>query len=210
MNNSSEQLNDRVQRGPDGKYRWIGEMNLLTSATIFLLVWKIFFFIILGMFLIFTLVNIGDSDFWWSGFLGQLKVFGLILAGMTGLTFVGYLVYAAIMGGKYIVQFEMDEQGINHAQIPKQAKKAQKIAGATFLGGAAAGSLTTMGVGLTSARTSMYSDFAHVKKVKCYPNKGLIKVNQTLTHNQVYCRKEDFEFVSKFIIEHCPKVKKAG
>ena len=105
------------------------------------------------------------------------------------------------MGWKYCVIFEMDEKGINHAQIPEQADKARAMGEMTMRLGA--GNPTMEGIGRNSQRTEMYSEFAKVKKVKAYPNKNLIKVNGVLDHNQVYVLKEDFEFVEKYIISRC-------
>ena len=191
---------------PDGKYRWVYEMNLLKNPTVFLLVWKIFFFIVLGIFAFVAIIDAGDqSDFWWDGFLELAKIFGYILAGMTALVGVSCLLYAAMMGGKYCVIFEMDEHGVNHKQLPSQAKKARVIAGLTVLAGAASGNLSTVGAGLGAARTEMYSEFAKVRKVKAYPRRHVIKVNERLNHNQVYAAKEDFAFVESFIRAHCPQ-----
>ena len=129
---------------------------------------------------------------------------------MTVVTALGYSVYAALMGGKYCVMFEMDENGINHKQISAQAKKAKKIAGATALAGAASGRLTTVGAGINSARTEMYSDFSRVRKVKAFPALNLIKVNGRLSRNQIYASKDDFEFVKKYIKERCMNIQKQG
>jgi hypothetical protein len=46
-----------------------------------------------------------------------------------------------------------------------------------------------------------------VRKVKRRRWMHLIKVNQLLDRNQVYVRKEDYDFVYDFIKSHCPKVK---
>ena len=160
------------------------------------------------MFVIGSLFRLGETDFFWAGFLSQLKVFGIMLAIMTGLTLLGYLAYAAIMGGKYCVLFEMDEVGISHTQMMKQVKKAELISFLTVLAGLASKNPTTVGVGLnSSARTSMYSEFSKVKKVKSYPGRGLIKVNMTFEKNQVYTTKADFEFVNNYILEHCTNLK---
>lgn len=203
------QVTPHITFGADGKYRWRYDLNLFTNPTIFLLVWKIFFFILLGIALISTIVDaIEWSDFFPERFLEGMRFWGIFLIGMTVIVALGYLLYAAIMGGKYCVLFEMDENGINHKQIPKQAKKAEKIAGLTVLGGLAAGNLTTVGVGMNAARTEMYSDFAAVRKVKAYPLRKLIKVNGLLKRNQVYAEKEDFDFVLNYIRSHCTNVKK--
>ncbi|MBQ9472148.1 MAG: hypothetical protein IJU73_03275, partial [Ruminococcus sp.] len=122
--------------------------------------------------------------------------------GMTVLCALGYLLYAAIMGGKYIVMFEMDDKGVNHKQLPKQAKKAEWISLLTVLAGLASRNPTTVGVGLISARSEMYTRFGNVRKIKAYPNRDLIKLNERLMHNQVYAAKEDFEFVYGYIKDH--------
>ena len=187
----------------DGKYRWIYEMSLFKNPTIFVLVWKIFFFVILG---IFVVMNIADAVEWggsfWEHFCQNLRFAGIFLIGMTVLTVLGYLLYAAIMGGKYIVLFEMDELGVNHKQMPKQAKKARKIAELTMLAGAVTGSPSVMGAGINSARTEMYSEFQKVRSVKPFPRRDLIKVNERFGKNQVYASKQDYDFVLGYILDH--------
>ena len=200
-------LSTRVTLCDDGKYRWTYEMSLLRNPTVFFLIWKIFFFIVLGLFVFLVLIGSGDIGFWWDGFLDTAKVFGFILIGMSALTAIGYLLYAAIMGGKYIVEFEMDEKGVNHKQTASQAKKAQKLGQATMIAGAAAGSIGTVGAGINAQRVEMYTEFAKVRNVKAYPRRELIKVNESLEHNQVYAAKEDFEFVKNYIIAHCSNAK---
>ena len=199
---------ERVTRCDDGKYRWVYEVNLFTDPTIFLLVWKIFFFIFLG---VFGVIMISDavqwSDFYPDRLLYDLKFLGYFLFGMTTVVGIACLIYAAVMGGKYCVLFEMDEKGVNHQQTPRQAKKARKLAAVTALAGAASGNLTAAGVGMNAARTEMYSEFSKVRKVKAYPRRHLIKVNGLLEHNQVYAAKEDFAFVRDYIVSHCGNLK---
>jgi len=202
----NEAVNTRVTLCDDGKYRWAYEMSLFKNPTIFLLILKIFFFIILGMFAFLVLIQSGDSRFWWDGFLNTAKVFGFIFVGMTALSALGYLFYAAIMGGKYIVEFEMDEKGVNHKQTASQAKKAKKLGQATMIAGAASGRIGTDGAGMNAQRTEMYSEFAKVRKVKAYPHRNLIKVNERLGHNQVYASKDDFAFVKDYIVSHCSNI----
>lgn len=198
-----------IRKGEDGVYRWTAEMNLYTNPTVLIMVWKIFFFICLGIFVFDILISMGDTDFWWDGFLGQLKIMGIITAGMTVLCALGYLVYALMMGGKYIVLFEMDENGVSHTQTEAQAKKARKIGAATAAAGALAGRPSAAGAGLISAsRASMRSEFEKVRSIKAYPRRGVIKVNMLLEKNQVYIRPEDYGFVLKYITDRCPNAKK--
>ena len=201
--------NTEVKLCEDGKYRWVRSLNLFTDLTVFFIVWKIFFVIIL---VIFTVIIIADavsfSDFYTTRFFTNLKYFVFFVTGMTALSLLGYYLYSAMMGGKYTVEFTMDDKGILHSQIPSQAKKAKKIGAATALLGAASGNLTAAGVGMNSQRTEMYSEFSKVRSVKCSRRKGLIKVNELLSHNQIYTAAEDFDFVKDYIISHCDNIKK--
>ena len=202
-------VTENIYRCADGKLRWVYEMPILKNPTIFLLVWKIFFFIILGIFAVTSIFDAAE----WPGEVGErllnnLRFFGYIIAGMTVLVGISLLVYAAMMGGKYVVVFEMDEQGVNHKQLPKQAKKAQAIGAITALVGLASGNFSTAGAGvLSAARTEMYSEFSKVRKVKACPRRHLIKVNQLLSKNQVYADKADFDFVLNYILARVPKRK---
>ena len=132
-------------------------------------------------------------------------VVGIIFLVMTGLVMLGSLIYALIMGGKYCVMFEMDEKGINHKQMPKQAKKAQLIASLAAFGGAASGNIGAVGAGIAASRTHTYSQFDYVRRVKPYPKRNLIKLNGLLEHNQIYAEKEEFDFVLDFILRHTPE-----
>lgn len=201
----SKTQNTRVTLCDDGKYRWTYEMSLFKNPTIFLLVWKIFFFIFLG---VFAVVNISDFIKWGpEKAFENLPILGYLLLGMTAVVVLGYLIYAAIMGGKYIVEFEMDEKGITHKQTASQAKKAKKIGRVTMMASAASGRIGNVGAGMNAQRTDMYSDFSKVRKVKAYPRRSLIKVNERLEHNQVYAAKEDFEFVKNYIASRCVNIK---
>ena len=200
-----EKNSKNITLGDDGKYRWTYEINLFKNPMFFLLIWKIFFFIFLG---VFAVVNVSDFINWGAEkALENLPILGYILLGMTAVVGLGYLIYAAIMGGKYIVEFEMDEKGVNHKQIASQAKKAKAIGRAAMMAGAASGRPGAIGTGIAAQRTEMYTEFAKVKKIKAYPRRGLIKVNERLGHNQVYAAKEDFEFVKNYIASRCVNIK---
>ena len=202
MMQDGSKVSENIYFCDDGKYRWIYEMSLFKNPTIFILVWKILFFIILGIFAFTLVMDAVSGDLDGERFLQTMKFLGYFLIGMTVVTILGYLLYAAIMGGKYIVVFEMDDRGVNHKQMPKQAKKAELIGLLTALAGVAAKNPTTVGVGLNSTRTEMYTEFERVRKVKAYPKRNLIKINQRLSHNQVYAEKEDYDFVYEFIMTH--------
>ena len=202
-----EKISENIVFCADGKYRWTYAMSLYKDPSIFLLVWKIFFFVTLGIFAFIIILDVINWGWKTENIADILKTFTFFIIGMTVLVGLGYLLYALIMGGKYQALFEMDEHGINHAQLPEQAKKARIISWLTVLAGLLSRRVTTVSVGLNSARTEMYSDFSRVRKVKAFPSAHLIKVNGLLSHNRVYAAAEDFDFVLNYIMSHCPDKK---
>ena len=196
-----------VQLCNDGKYRWVYEMNMLTNPTIFLTVFKIFFWIILIGWLVFGLfLYLIHGDV--AGFLAMGKAMLVALAVMAVLTALGVLGVAALYGGKYVVLFEMDETEVKHIQMPRQVRKAEVVGLITALVSLAAKRPTTVGAGLlASSKSSTTSEFAHVRRVVPRRSLHLIKVNQLLNKNQIYVSDEDFDFVYEFIKSRCKNAK---
>lgn len=193
----------RITETERGAYTWQYELNLFRNPSVLFVVWKIFFFVSLAIWLFVTWISIGDRNFWWTGFLSIAKVFALGLGGIFAFTLLGYLVYACMMGGKYRVVFHMDEEGITHTQLPKQSRKAKRMATLTTVVGLATNRPSTAGAGmLAGSKTSSHSDWDKVKRVRSYPSRHLIKVDSLLNHNQIYAHPEDFAFVESYILSH--------
>ena len=205
MVREGKQVTPNIVLCEDGKYRWTHQINLLKNPVFFLMVWRILFFIVFGIFVFFMVMNLMENGFEQETLFFVLKLGGYFLGGMTVLCLIGYLLYAAFMGGKYVVMFEMNEESVTHKQLPRQAKKAQGIAEAAMIVGALAGARGTYSAGLAGSRTEMTTEFARVRRVKVFPRRGLIKVNQLLSKNQVYAAPEDFEFVRDYILQHVPE-----
>ena len=192
---------------PDGKYRWVYELNMYRNPSVLFTIFKIFGTIFLVAWLLLVVHGIIDGrDF--SGICEESLPMLYICLGFFVLIVVAYLIVAAINGGKYVVVFTMDEEGIEHRQLKEQFDKNKALAKLTVLAGIAGGRPGTVGAGLLSAtKTSLYSDFSMVRRVRARRSLHLIKVNELLTKNQVYVENEDFDFVFHFIVDHCPKVK---
>lgn len=193
---------------PDGKYCWVYELKLLKTPAILCVIWKIIVGAFLGVWLFVMLLSLGDTHFWWDGFWSEAKMFALLTALMLALSLLAYLFYAAVMGGKYCVLFEMDENGIRHTQAPRQFKKAQLLAAITALSGMKSGHIGTVGTGLLAgSKVSSYSEWHLVKSIAVHPRLNLIKVNAPLNKNQVYAEDTDFAFVRQYILTHCAEAK---
>jgi hypothetical protein len=205
-----EDIGNRVMLCKDGRYRWIHEVNMFKNPSILFDVWKVLGITMLIVIVIvgFILVISGDLDV--DGMLGMGKAMLITAAIMAVLSIIGYLVYALIAGGKYIVLFTLDEKEVVHQQMPRSAKKGQIIGDLAILAGLATGRIGTIGTGmLAKSHTSMTTTLSDVKRLTPCPRMNMIKVNETLSKNRVYVCKEDFFLVYNFLCEHCMNAKKA-
>ena len=205
-------VTENIYLCPDGKYRWIYELNMLKNPVILFTIWKIFGILILieiAFTFILAVFEGGVSD-WITGYLlspGILIVPGIFFV----LSIIAYTIVAFMYGWKYMVLFEMDEGGIVHNQMPKQFNKAQGLAWLTTMAGLMTGNFTTAGAGmLSSAKSSSASTFKSVKKVVRKKKYHLIKVNEMLEKNQIYAEDADYDFVWNFICARCTSAKIIG
>lgn len=194
-----------IHRDKDGVWRWSYEMNMWKNPTILLTVWKVF--MLAGAFPILLVTGLTLFE---EGLLEALQILGymvLLVGGIvTGLVMLAYPLVALAYGGVYQVVFEMDDSGVNHIQVDSQHDRAQVLSWLTTLAGLAAGSAQAAGAGLLAAsKKSSYSDFGKVKKIVFNPARNVIYLNQTLERNQVYAAQQDFEQISSYILDHCPK-----
>ena len=202
---NEENATGRVTLYPDGVYRWTYDYNLYRNPVVLILICKIFAFILLGMWLFMLTLELGSRHFMREA-IRLTESFALFAGGFLLLVLFGYFVYAFIMGGKYCVIFEMDEQGILHRQMDKQFKRAQAASLLAVLGGLAAKSPGAAGSGLLAAtRSSIYSTFSKIKSVELIEKHDTIKVSETLGKNQVYVHPGDFAFVRDYILARVPQ-----
>lgn len=180
----------------DGKYRWVYEYDMLRNPSMFILVLKVFCIAMLIVFGFMIILDIYDGDSFQEILAFEGKLILIILAIIVPLCIVSYLILAASFNWKYVVLYEMDEEGIECRQLKKQVKKTKAIGFITTMLGIATGNPTTMGAGILAAtRSTSYSTFSSVKAVKPYPRRDLIKVNEPFFYNQIYVEDEDFDFV---------------
>ena len=196
-----------MQRVPikriDGKYCWSYEMSLFKNPNTFLLVAKVLLGSVLGVGVVILLPINLISNGLAEGFRGWLVTMGIMTGIFAVLLIAGYLLYAAIMGGSYDVDFLMDEKGFVHAQSFAQAKKAEKLGAATAAAGALAGRRTAAGIGLTSQRTTSTTEFQRVTKVVTIKRRSVIKVRGG-GWNELYADGADFDFAAEWIRARIP------
>lgn len=201
-------VNEHVRLYPDGKYRWVYEVNMLTNYSILFDVWKVLGISMGMLVLLFVVIAVFDGDWDVDMLIGMASTLGVVALVMLVLGLIGYFVYAAISGWKYAVLFIMDEKEVVHQQMPNTVKKGQLIGALTILAGFASGRPGAVGTGvLVQSRLSMTSTLAHVERLISCRKMNLIKVNERFEKNRVYVNTEDFDFVYDFLLTHCTHLK---
>jgi len=200
-----------IVRDERGTYRWVFEYNLWRDPTLFLTVFKVFGGVGLGIVVLVGVYDLVDGNWRYVDSVDRLRFDAIILAIISGLSLVGYVIFALMQGGKYCVLFTMDDTSVEFRPLPKEVKKAEAIGALNVLMGLAAGNATQVGIGLTSAAgNAMTSTFANVRSIRGYPRRSVIKVNEPFAKNQVYVEKDDYDFVFGFIRDRCPRAKVKG
>jgi len=202
-------IGNRVTRFPDGKYRWIYEMNMLRNPTILVDTYKVLG-ISFGIVWLFCILLIGCSDGLDLEAMANVSTVFLILMGVfLVIGLLAYLIMAWYYGWKYVAIFTLDEYELIHQQMPSQVKKTKVLGALTVLAGLVSGKPGVVGTGiLSSSRSSATSELPKVKRLIGYRRLNLIKVNELLFKNRVYVPKEDFDFVFDYLCQHCPQAKK--
>ena len=201
-------VNEHVRLYPDGKYRWVYEVNMLTNYSILFDVWKVLGISMGILVLLFVVIAVFDGDWDVDMLIGMASTLGIVALVMLVLGLIGYFVYAAISGWKYAVLFIMDEKEVVHQQMPNTVKKGQLIGALTILAGLASGRPGVVGTGvLAQSRLSMSSTLAHVERLISCRKMNLIKVNERFEKNRVYVNTEDFDFVYDYLLTPCTHLK---
>ena len=187
------------------KYIWQYKVSLFRNPTIFLNTAKAILIAIGITILLIGLICTISDGFSADSFLFVGKLALIILGIFAVLLVLGYLLYAAIMGGYYIVDFGMDDTRLVHTQNAKQAKKADNISTAAVIMGLLAKNRGAVSAGMMSAgRTSSTTEFAQVKKVVVNKKRSVIKL-WYFGWNEVYADGDDFDFVANWIRAHVPE-----
>ena len=199
---STSQPTANIRRGPDGVYRWIYPFDMRKNPTLLFTVWNVLAIAFGAAFLLTLLITALGGDLDPAGFLRLLKGFALLLLVFLVIGWIAYRIVAGRYGGKYLVIFEMDEEGVTHRQMPEQFETAQALSWLSFMTAPDAGSA---GAALLAAsKSESRVRFSALKSVRVLRRRSTIKVNERLEHSQVYAAPEDFDFVLDYILARVP------
>lgn len=206
---NGKSVTENIRLCPDGVYRWHYELNMLRNPSIIFSVWKVLGISFGAVFILLLAADLMQGTIQSAADLGRAVLPLLILiAVFFVISILSYLILAAMYGWKYMVLFEMTEDYVRHIQMPKQFKRAQALGWLTLLAGRSAGKTATAELGLqVTARNVSISAFEKVVVIKPRRRRNTIYVNQRLDRNQVYADDADFDFVERFLLDHCGKAK---
>lgn len=190
----------------DGRYKWTYEMNMFTNPSLFFTVFKVFVLIVFIVWLILApFIMYSDGlDGLWGHTCTSILVLGIFLV----LGLVSYFIIAALYGGRYKVEFELDRDYLVHRQVKSQAEKARKLGVVAMIMGLFARKPSVIATGSVAAGHNVStSPLANVSVIRGRRWRNTIHVNQLFNRNQVYVAREDYDFVFNFLRENCPKAK---
>ena len=199
---------NRILEDENGKYVWEYDVDLYRNSNIFGLVMKILSVIFVFIVAVMLFLTALDGSLDWDGFLFFMKIAVPIFLFVYLLGFLSYRYYAYSLGGVYHVRFEMDEEGVSHIPMKREAEYNRNIGLVSMIIGMCTGNAGQVGSGMYIATLEkVYSEFVKVSSVKADRKHDLINVNYMFQNNQIYAEKDDFDFVFDFIADHCPKAR---
>ena len=192
-----ERPTPNVQLCSDGVYRWFYSFDMLKNPTLLITILNAMALTIAILFLSVGFMDLIDGR----AFPLKWMLVALLIALAAG--FLAYGILALLWGGSYLVTFEMDEKGILHKQLSRQAKKVQSAALLGLLMAKSIGQVSAAAAALQSSEK--YSSFSSLRTVKVLRHRDTIKLNALLDRNQVYALPEDYDFVLDYILAHVPE-----
>ena len=198
-NEPEYRIGDVIKR-PDGSYQWAYAMDMKENRSILNLLLVIFgasFLVIIG-------IVMAATGFDYEVLRILLLCFGVLIL----IVFFSYWLTSRLFGGTYLMNYEMDEDGIIFEQVAEQAEKTRLIASLAALAGAAAQNVSSVSSALAARNSSnSYSSFQSVKRITGDRAHNLIKVASPFLLNMIYVDDAYYEFVFDYIACRCEKAR---
>jgi len=200
---STEQVSENVMRHGD-EYRWVHDVNLWRDTMLLSILLKIILFAPLVPALLLMVVETLEGSPV-QGLQVSAQAYAIIAGIMLGLFIIAYPLYVLLHGGRYSILFEMDDEGVDHIEMPSRVGRTDLLARVGFMAGLASGNPTVAGSGLLAlSRKRMHTPFSRVRKVVVYERKRVIKlIARDLTRNLIYAQTADFDLIRDLVVERC-------
>ena len=184
----------------DGTYDWIYCLRMFQNLSMFKFVMKIMIFMFAAITVIMLVLTGGSGDVLW-----LLGILGLCFAAVILIVLFSFWLVDKLFKGRYMLIYEMNEQGLTFSQTTDQAQITRTIAAASAAVNAAGGNAggVIAGTGLALSPNSYHADFSKVRSVKGRKSDHLIWVNTFLQYLMVYVPDDAYDFVWTYITERC-------
>ncbi len=190
-----------------GIYHWIYEMDMKQDRSILRLILKIVLWCMIGILALIMILCLHDGMSL-SAFMENAWIILLCLAVIIAICFFAYWLVSKMYGGRYVMLYDMDEEGIAFSQTYDEAEKTRLLAAFSSLAGAAVGNHGLAASGMAAAgNTGGYSRFAKVRRVTVKKNENRIDLYSPFLLNMIYIDPKDFDFVEEFICKRCTKAR---
>lgn len=184
----------------DGTYDWIYCLRMFQNLSMFKFVMKLMIFMFAAITVILLVLTGGSGDILW-----LLGILGLCFAAVILIVLFSFWLVNKLYKGRYMLIYEMNEQGLTFSQTTDQAQITRTIAAASAAVNAAGGNAggVIAGTGLALSPNSYHADFSKVRSVKGRKSDNLIWVNTFLQYLMVYVPDDAYDFVWTYITERC-------
>ena len=184
----------------DGTYDWIYCLRMFQNLSMFKFVMKLMIFMFAAITVILLVLTGGSGDILW-----LLGILGLCFAAVILIVLFSFWLVDKLFKGRYMLIYEMNEQGLTFSQTTDQAQITRTIAAASAAVNAAGGNAggVIAGTGLALSPNSYHADFSKVRSVKGRKSDHLIWVNTFLQYLMVYVPDDAYDFVWTYITERC-------
>ena len=173
---------------------------MFQNLSMFKFVMKIMIFMFAAITVIMLVLTGGSGDVLW-----LLGILGLCFAAVILIVLFSFWLVDKLFKGRYMLIYEMNEQGLTFSQTTDQAQITRTIAAASAAVNAAGGNAggVIAGTGLALSPNSYHADFSKVRSVKGRKSDHLIWVNTFLQYLMVYVPDDAYDFVWTYITERC-------
>lgn len=189
----------------NGTYWWRREIDMWHDPTIMLIVGKALG-IVLGLtfvVLMCAFIFAGHADM--GGLLWVLPILLGIFALVAVVGALSYMLWAKMLGGTYIADFEIDEEGASHLPTAKEVKYTNAVATAAALSALIAGTWgTAVAASAAAAGQQARSTFKSVRQIKVDRAHNDIRLTEFMLFNHFYVAPQDLDFILNLFVERCP------
>lgn len=189
----------RLYRNDEDVYHWVYNLPMFKNFSILFTVLKAMGIGMLITFAIILLILVKDGTPA-ADVRNLAGILALVWVIVQAVSFVCYLLVAALYGGTYVAMYVMDDKRIAQYQPADQADRERMIGTFSAAAGALGGNRGLMAGGLSiGGNLVVETPFKEIRSLKILPALNEIRVHSFLTWYTVYVNPEDFEYVAEFM-----------